>query len=374
MALPLPRVVADVGPGGPLVTAMGGMNALQKAMLENKYYGPNIQSEINNRNALTEGQNITNQYLPDKLRLANAFAQLHNQYYGPNIQSEINNRNALTNKYNTMTPLEAKELELKNQFYPQLTRSQIDSAKALANIRKFGGGGVGVGGKEELLFQNLVGRDNPGLSPDQVYEASNVLREGGNRLADGTIIKPLSQAAKSSLNRLAKYDTTAPLITGNIKGAQAEAEIDALAKHAQEGLRPYGNTYLGYSPAQIIDSFKSDDKSQDRLGKFIASKQLQYEIAQNQIRLANGQPGVTSTQELMNLGMQNIKSAFPKLSAHAREAAQNYFIEGLKKGFQERKKINLGASNAQGSSNPSPHEGKADYRYNPETGDLEKME
>lgn len=31
MNLPLPRVVADVGPGGPLVTAMGGMNALSNA-------------------------------------------------------------------------------------------------------------------------------------------------------------------------------------------------------------------------------------------------------------------------------------------------------------------------------------------------------
>ena len=34
MALPLPRVVADVGPGGGLVTAMGGMNALANAMHE----------------------------------------------------------------------------------------------------------------------------------------------------------------------------------------------------------------------------------------------------------------------------------------------------------------------------------------------------
>lgn len=36
MALPLPRVVADVGPGGPLVTAMGGMNSLANDMLLRK--------------------------------------------------------------------------------------------------------------------------------------------------------------------------------------------------------------------------------------------------------------------------------------------------------------------------------------------------
>lgn len=36
MALPLPRVVADVGPGGPLVTALRGINALRGDILENK--------------------------------------------------------------------------------------------------------------------------------------------------------------------------------------------------------------------------------------------------------------------------------------------------------------------------------------------------
>jgi hypothetical protein len=36
MALPLPRVVPDTGPGGGLVTAMGGINALHNAMIEKK--------------------------------------------------------------------------------------------------------------------------------------------------------------------------------------------------------------------------------------------------------------------------------------------------------------------------------------------------
>lgn len=36
MTLPLPRVVADVGPGGPLVTAMGGINSLANDMILRK--------------------------------------------------------------------------------------------------------------------------------------------------------------------------------------------------------------------------------------------------------------------------------------------------------------------------------------------------
>lgn len=285
--------------------------------------------------------------------LKNAFQGMLNQEQPEKFRSEMMTAaiqralgEANTNKINTMTPLEAKELQLKNEMYPDLTKAQIQSAMAMAKMRQFGGSGVGAGGKEEILFQNLVNRDNPGLTPEQVYEASNVLRMGGDTLSDGTKLNPLSPAAMSSLDRITKYGTTSPLITGNIRGEQAEAEIDALAKHAQAGLKPYGDTYLGYSPAQIVDTFKKDDASQERLGKFIGAKQLQYEIAQNQIKLANGQPGVTSTQELMDLGMQNIRASFPMLTGKAREAAQNYFIEGLKKGFQARKAVPLGSANA----------------------------
>lgn len=39
MALPLPKVVADVGPGGPLVTAMRGGNALSQDMLDTQIKG-----------------------------------------------------------------------------------------------------------------------------------------------------------------------------------------------------------------------------------------------------------------------------------------------------------------------------------------------
>ena len=247
------------------------------------------------------------------------------------------------------------------------TRSKITDRKEKSNIRKFGSG---AGGKEEMLFQSLIKKDNPHLTDDQIYEASNAIREGKNQLADGTVINPLSPAAKGSLDRLKKYGTTSALINANVKGAQAEAEIAELSKHAQAGLKPYATTYFNYNPKQILDSFKNDDASQERLGHFIAAKQLQYEIAQNQIKLAGGEPGVTSTQELMNLGMQGIHALYPKLSAKARESAQNYFIEGLAKGFKARHNVSIGASDAfSNSSSPT-----ATLKYNPSTGKLEPIQ
>jgi len=69
-------------------------NELSRQELENKYYSPNIESEMANRNALTRGYDIANKYSPDRLRLANEHATLENQYYVPNIKSEMDLRNA----------------------------------------------------------------------------------------------------------------------------------------------------------------------------------------------------------------------------------------------------------------------------------------
>lgn len=58
MDIPLPKIIADVGPGGPLVTSMGGANALNDAMLKRKIdevkanYAPaSTEADINSKNA-----------------------------------------------------------------------------------------------------------------------------------------------------------------------------------------------------------------------------------------------------------------------------------------------------------------------------------
>ena len=43
MALPLPKVVSDVGPGGGIVTGMRGMNALSQDMLDTQIKGVQAQ-------------------------------------------------------------------------------------------------------------------------------------------------------------------------------------------------------------------------------------------------------------------------------------------------------------------------------------------
>src|SRR5215208_5214413 len=78
--------------------------------------------------------------------------------------------NAQMNQYRMGNlDLSKQELGLKNQLHPlqmNLLKQKIESIKELANQRKNGFGGAGVGQKEESFFQNLVARDNPQLGND----------------------------------------------------------------------------------------------------------------------------------------------------------------------------------------------------------------
>lgn len=80
MALPLPRVISDVGPGGPLVTAMGGMNALA------------------NNNILRQMNQVKKQYLPVTMQADAASKLAYANLMGPQFLAKImGNDSALAN-------------------------------------------------------------------------------------------------------------------------------------------------------------------------------------------------------------------------------------------------------------------------------------
>lgn len=223
--LPLPKVVADVGPGGGIPSAINALNDIQKKSLENKFYAPNIESQIGYRNSLKTGQDITNQYLPDQLKLANAFHQLQNQYYAPNIQSEISERNSLTNKNN-----------LENKWIDRLNEAKILSAKALASYRQSGGFGRGTGGKDIQDISNQIRVENPEWTPEQITDATNAYLEGRETFSDGTPLPPASGSINSLLESSFKRRTDvaqrnqeryADTVETAIKSAEPNAKIAA---------------------------------------------------------------------------------------------------------------------------------------------------
>jgi|ERR1700689_1232459 len=300
---------------------------------------PNIDASDRVRMTMLGNNSLTTSNLKNKMM------ELENRYYGPKSEADIAQTQAQTNKLNTMTPLEAAYQQLVNKNYVKDLESQIESRKSLANYRENGGyRGLGTAGtREQQFYESLVAKDNPDLPPEKIYEASNALANGLTTLQDGTPIN-ISPASRASLDRIMKGSSTSALITQGVKANQADAELRVLNEYANRGLKPYSDTVMGYSPQQVLDTFKTDNESQKKLGKFIASQALQYEAAQNRIRLAQGQPGVTSTEELMKLSGQLINTKYPKLSGIARREATRFMDEALEKGLQARNAIGISPS------------------------------
>lgn len=265
------------------------------------------------------------------------------QFAQPDAQADLDSAR-LKNVYQSIV----------NQFAPQSEQAKINLDSQMAKMYGMGGGGRGNMTNQLLMsLQNQLKVDNPNLTNDQINDAYNNILGGQFTLSDGTPFNA-ANSAKVIAGKLVTSSQPAALTTQNVKAGQAEAELPALEQYANSGLAPYANTFAGFSPDQIKDTFKSDDASQRRLGKFIASQGLQYEIAQNRIRLANGQPGIGSTDELMKLSQQSIDAKYPKLSAVARQAASDTMDEALSAGLAARKKVGvLGSGALQGSSGDS---------------------
>lgn len=266
----------------------------------------------------------------------------------PNSNPEEQQKTSILQQSNPQSFDEIKALE-------RNINADIGGKEALAKYheRAIGAGKGGVNIQQQAKLMEDLKRDNPDLTDDQVYEAAGNLVQGKQTLDDGTPFRA-GGLSQTNASKVALQGTTSSLATNLVQGKQAEAEIGVLSKFALEGIKPYGDTYFNKSPDQIYDSLSNDPKSQKKLGKLIAAKQLQYEIAQNETKLAGGQPGVTNTQELMHLGQQSIDTHFPKLSYEAREEAQRYFLEALKEGFKARQKVGTKVNAANAVSEETP--------------------
>lgn len=256
--------------------------------------------------------------------LANALAGIQNKYADKNAQAAL-----------LGSQLGNQEKQINLKYLPQENEAKIASDKALANYRQMGGGRGGVKYTNQVQLMNSIKKDNPNLSDDQAFEAAGNLIEGNPTLSNGQPFK-VGGLTRNMADVVAMGGVPAPITTGNVRANQAEQEIGVLNEYAQKGLAPYGDTFLNMNPQQISDTFKTDDASQDRLGKFIAAQAIQYEIAQNRIRLAAGQPGIGSTEELMKLSQQSIGAKYPKLSYKARKESSRYLDEALKEGLKAR--------------------------------------
>jgi NACalpha-BTF3-like transcription factor len=372
-------------------------------MLRNKYYGPEKESSIANRNALTQGQNIQNQYMPDQLRLANALAQLKNQYYGPNMQSTISNRNALTQGQNIQNQFMPDKLRFENQaaqtqneYLPEKLRlanelaskqNELYNDKTRADINYKNTGGANRRMSPEAVlakdYADVQAGFVPGTNGTQQFKsqedqnkALEIMDRKGNEAgwksmpanakmnvlayANGAgigIDEATRELAKgTSLDKLYEkhgFDPKNPpepdfLSTqGNItklKDRQAALkEMQVISKFVKEGLGPYSKTYGQYSPAQIADALKG--KNDDQQAKFLAARGLVPELTGLRLMAANAKATVHAIKSMQEKSMMNIKIfeslVKPEVWQKAQDLMDHVLDKGMKKSVQSYSHHNL---------------------------------
>jgi hypothetical protein len=200
--IPRPRNLMDVFQGINALTKSSLEN--RKGELENKYYAPNILSEIGQRQATTNKLNTITPLEAQELKIKNAF--------GPQReQADISNKNAMTNKYNTMTPLEATELAIKNKFGAQREQADIAQKQGQAQYYKSGGAGGSAGGKDIMMLKNQIAAEHPEWNNDisKINEAASAYINGDETLSDGTPLSKPSGIVSSLTDQITKRGNTA---------------------------------------------------------------------------------------------------------------------------------------------------------------------
>jgi hypothetical protein len=283
MALPLNALPE----GGFGMEASKLQNALTKQNLENMYYAPNIQSEIGYRNALATGQNIENQYAPDKLRIANAISEIQRQYEARNQQANINSLNANTNNTNTLTPLVAAHQKLENDWYAREKQADI-------NYKNMGGGRSSVAQKDLSAFTNQLQNDNP-IQPNEDADSYNqrindmidAYSNGLDSLPNGEKLPPLSWRAEQLQNNV--MNRNVPVAVRNqlsnynllVNGLKS-FDINAVKNFAG----PEGRAKLIYAKAKM--AINPDDPSIDPMARRYLSAMNESIINMDKMRKAFG--------------------------------------------------------------------------------------
>jgi len=317
--------------------------------LKRKAYAENLANKINDVNYQYLPRNLENKAIASEL--SNAIKKPYAENASRAFEADMGNQESTAN----LSRENAYKQKILNEFLREREPAEINEVNARANYYKSGGSGGSTGSKDYLNYANGVATDNPNLNPQQLQEAIDVISKGGTTLQDGTQLNPMSIGTRLAFDRAVKSTTTANQINSANSANQAEAELDVLNDYANKWIKPYGTTYFGKSPQQIFDTFKNDNKSQEKLGKLIAANTLQYEIAQIRNRVAAGQPGITATHEIMREAQQYINSSWPRLTEKARNVASDSINKAIKEGLAARNRQGVGAGNTfTRQFNPAP--------------------
>jgi len=171
MALPLPKVIADVGPGGPLVTSMGGINSLA------------------NDNILRQMNQIKKTYLPSTLQSEAASKLAYANLMGPQFLAKLLGNDAVIANMGDEAARAALEKSVTAGMGSGKGLNAINQMPASQQVNTGVFSGIGqpstnsFSGYLTNAFKNLVGQ-----APKAVQQQG-----GGNALAN-SVPQPMPQS------------------------------------------------------------------------------------------------------------------------------------------------------------------------------------
>lgn len=383
---------------------LGLEEALKKAMLYNKYYGPEKESQIGLRgaqtgyyNAETQGKNITNQYLPQKYKeelrsekfktdnpllglTGNASQigaliylrqhpelamqqgqqgqqgqQINNEGFQKNIQQEQNGNPAnlllqsiqksmMGNSKASLSPgaKSANDYEdIKQGYYPGTGRNRTFENEETAK-------------RYLQSFEKVQNSNNWKTTP---VNAKNYIlaQAAGAGINPDEAIKKLSSG--KSINDLLTekgFDPENPPdpdylpTTGNttlLKNRQAALkELNVISNFVTKGLGPYSRIILGFSPSQIVDAAK--EKNEDKQIDFYAARALVPELANLRLATASAKNTVSGIKSIIDKSLSNISVIRPLISEKIWEKTQDKVDSILREGLNASiKSYNVGNKN-----------------------------
>lgn len=312
-------------------------------------------------------------------QLANALSTLKNQYLPQQMQTEISLRQAQANRANNLANMpfggqilpgpagQIQGLELIGQQYGK-DSPQYKKAVELYNLNKnaIQNRGLGVGGREDTYFQNIVAQDNPNLTPEQQLQAVNIIRSGGNTLPDGTTLN-ISPRAIDSMDRMIGYGATTAQRNQRLYAYTLDELIKKTDKNAiaASDYSGFFNKSKGNAQKAIAMMTNENPKSLEKYNQFI------YQDVPSMAGEYMRNLGVNASDQQKNLYMNvvnpnnwlnNPKQALSNWN-HFKELAKTTSKAVSQSPSIIKQKLSTNESNQSNKSN--------EMTYNPVTGRLE---
>lgn len=262
------------------------------------------------------------------------------QQGGPQVQQGSNQNGSGFGNYGNL---------IHQQIAANLQKARIDNDLKVAQTKGYPWAHLTAETKNGLTAQAL----GMGIDPIQLQKYIN----------EGKDLKQMAEAEGLDPEHLPPpiYQPTTTTKSRAQQQEQVGAELDFLGSVTSQALKPYANTFMGKSPAALVDQFSSDPKTKKQFGRYIGALALQSELANGRVLLAGGRSGIEIVRDLKDKTLAGIHQISPiRLTPEAFEEAQRFIDQTLQKGARIRRTTGMSPYSRQNVMQPNEQQGVSD--------------